>query len=218
MNSSQTGQAMTNEATNMANNIGQKFSAGKAEMLKLIEKQQEEARKLAGQLKGVTDAGARRALGEYNKQIANLKATHAKMTEGNVQGDALTNLKNGLNKSKVAAQQAVEKAKQAGKSAAKFTRDVAKVAKNPGKYQASQNTSKAQGKVKGGPMSQTQRFGPITSGGRKRRTRRKRRRKGKKSRRSRRRKRKGRKSRRSRRRKRKGRKSRRSRRRKRRRR
>ena len=194
MNSSQTGQAMTNEATNMANNIGQKFSAGKAEMLKLIEKQQEEAGKLAGQLKGVTDAGARRALGEYNKQIANLKATHAKMTEGNIQGDALTNLKNGLNKSKVAAQQAVEKAKQAGKATAKFTKDVAKVAKNPDAYKSNpkQDTSKAQGKVKGGLMSQSERFG----GGRKRRTRRKRRRKGKKSRRSRRRKRKGRKSRR----------------------
>ena len=64
----------------MANNIGQKFSAGKAEMLKLIKEQQEKARETQ-QLKGVTDAGARRVR-EYNKQIANLKATHAKMTEG----------------------------------------------------------------------------------------------------------------------------------------
>ena len=158
-----------------------------------------------GKMEGKLNGAQNDALNVLKKHQAALKQAHVNATSGNVQGYALGNLMNGLKKSEEAAKQALEKAKQAGKSAAKFTKDVAKVSKQV----ASQNTSNAQGKVHGGPMSNAKRFGPITSGGRKRRTRRKRRRKGRKSRRSRRKRRKGRKSRRSRRKRRKGKKSRR---------
>ena len=189
---------MANEGTKMANNIGQTLSAGKAQMLKIINEQKEEARKLAGQLKGVTDAGARRALGEYKKQIANLEAAHKKAMQGYVANDTGATFMNGFNQALAGSKKALEDAKKGVKAAKKFGNDVNKVRKKVASSIQIQDTSKAQGQVKGAVIPQEKRFG-----GRKRRTRRKRRKKGRKSRR------KGRKSRRSRRKKRKGRKSRR---------
>ena len=178
MNSQQTGKAMANEGTKMASNIGQTLSAGKDQMLKIINDQKEEARKLADQLKGVTDAGARRALGEYKKQIANLEAAHKKAMQGYVANDTGATFMNGFNQALAGSKKALEDAKKGVKSAQTFAKNVEKVRRDTVRR-------------------------PNTVGGRKRRTRRKRRkkgrksrRKGRKSRRSRRKKRKGRKSRR----------------------
>ena len=191
-----TANQMANEGTKMASNIGQTLSAGKAQMLQIINEQKEKARELSGQLKGVTDAGARRALGEYKKQIANLEAAHKKAMQGYDPNDTGATFMNGFNQALAGSKKALEDAKKGVKAAKKFGNDVNKVRKQVAS--SIQDTSKAQGQVKGAVIPQAKRFG-----GRKRRTRRKRRKKGRKSRR------KGRKSRRSRRKKRKGRKSRR---------
>lgn len=188
-NPTNTANKMANEGTKIASNIGQTLSAGKAQMLQIINEQKEEARKLAGQLKGVTDAGARRALGEYKKQIANLERAHQNAMKGYDPNDTGATFMNGFNEVLKGSKKALEDAKKGVKSAQKFGNDVNKVRKQVAS--SIQDTSKAQGKVKGAVIPRAKRFG-----GRKRRTRRKRRRKGKKSRRSRRKKRKGRKSRR----------------------
>ena len=193
-----TGQNMANEAKGIIGNAKQKMN-------QLSSQAQVEYRRTLGamntqigKMKGKLSEAQQTALTQLETQKANLQAAHQRAMQGYVANDTGATFMNGFNQALAGSKKALEDAKKGVKAAKKFGDDVNNVRKKVASSIQIQDTSKAQGKVKGGPMSQAKRFG-----GRKRRTRRKRRKKGRKSRR------KGRKSRRSRRKKRKGRKSRR---------
>tara|TARA_B100000674_G_C37645132_1_gene825226 strand:+ start:140 stop:760 length:621 start_codon:yes stop_codon:yes gene_type:complete len=190
---------MTNEGKGILGNATQKMN-------QLSSQAQVEYRRTLGALntqigkmKGKLSQAQQTALTELKKKREELRLAHQNAMKGYDPNDTGATFMNGFNQAVAGSKKALESAKKGVKAAKKFTKDAEQAYKNTVASSIQiQDTSKAQGKVKGGPMSRASRFG-----GRKRRTRRKRRKKGRKSRR------KGRKSRRSRRKKRKGRKSRR---------